>query len=107
MHGDHEDSGTGGGGRLDGQVYEIHVRGHLDERWSAWFDGLLVEHADDGTTTLRGHVEDQAALHGLLQKVRDLGLELISINRTRDGPPRARARHDDEGRQTANGNESK
>jgi hypothetical protein len=60
--------------------YELRIGGHLDERWSAWFDDLALSHNADGTTTIRGTVTDQAALHGLLTKVRDLGLTLISLN---------------------------
>jgi hypothetical protein len=59
--------------------YEIRVEGHLGARWTAWFDGLSVTTADDGTTVLRGPVIDQAALHGLLQKLRDVGIPLISL----------------------------
>ena len=59
--------------------YEIRVRGRLDPRWSDWFDGLALITATDGTTTIRGPVVDQAALHGLLQRLRDLGLPLISV----------------------------
>jgi hypothetical protein len=59
--------------------YEITIEGHLDEHWSAWFGGLTLVRADDGTTTLRGAVADQAELHGLLAKVRDLGATLISV----------------------------
>jgi hypothetical protein len=59
--------------------YELRVEGHLDERWSAWFGGLAIICEDDGTTTLRGEVTDQAELHGLLTKVRDLGTTLISV----------------------------
>jgi len=59
--------------------YELRVEGHLDEHWSAWFGGMTLSHEDDGTTTLRGLVADQAALHGLLAKVRDLGTTLISV----------------------------
>ena len=59
--------------------YEIRVRGHLDEHWSAWFGGLVLTREDDGTTTLRGPVADQAELHGLLAKVRDLGTPLLSV----------------------------
>jgi hypothetical protein len=59
--------------------YEIRVQGRLGARWAAWFDGLSITSEDDGTTVLRGHVPDQAALHGLLQKVRDLGIPLISV----------------------------
>jgi hypothetical protein len=60
--------------------YELRIGGHLDEHWSAWFDDLTLSPNDDGTTTLCGTVPDQAALHGLLVKVRDLGLTLISLN---------------------------
>lgn len=59
--------------------YEIRVKGHLDTRWAAWFDGLSLSHERDGTTIISGPVVDQAALHGLLQKVRDLGLPLIWV----------------------------
>jgi hypothetical protein len=60
-------------------AYEIRVQGHLDSRWSAWFDGLVLTTDDDGTTLLRGQVADQAALHGLLDRMRDLGLPLVSV----------------------------
>ncbi len=59
--------------------YEIRLKGHLDARWAAWFDGLSLSHASDGTTVIHGPVVDQAALHGVLQKVRDLGLPLVSV----------------------------
>jgi hypothetical protein len=59
--------------------YEIRVKGHVDGRWAAWFDGMRLTNEDDGTTVIRGEVADQAALHGLLQKVRDVGLPLISV----------------------------
>jgi hypothetical protein len=59
--------------------YEIRLTGHLDERWGAWFDGMTVSRAGDGTTVISGPVADQAALHGVLQRVRDLGLPLISV----------------------------
>ena len=59
--------------------YEICLKGHLDARWAAWFEGLSLTHESDGTTILHGPVVDQAALHGLLQKVRDLGLPLVSV----------------------------
>jgi len=61
------------------EKYEIRVEGHLDTRWAAWFDGLDLTHETDGTTVLHGPVVDQAALHGLLQKVRDLGVPLVSV----------------------------
>jgi hypothetical protein len=59
--------------------YEIRLAGRLDQRWAEWFDGLTLTHEGDGTTVLTGPVVDQAALHGLLQKVRDLGLPLVSV----------------------------
>jgi hypothetical protein len=62
--------------------YEIRVKGVLDSRWSAWFDGLQLRGDDHDVTTIAGDVPDQAALHGLLAKVRDLGLELLAVHRT-------------------------
>ena len=59
--------------------YRIRLRGHLDARWAPWFDGLTLTRESDGTTLIQGPVQDQAALHGLLQKVRDVGLPLISV----------------------------
>jgi hypothetical protein len=61
--------------------YEIRITGHLDPRWAAMFNGLALSHEVDGTTLLTGLVTDQAALHGLLQRVRDLGVPLVSVNR--------------------------
>lgn len=61
-------------------AYCIRIEGHLAPDWSEWFDGMIVECQADGTTTLSGPVRDQAALHGQLLKVRDLGLSLISVN---------------------------
>jgi hypothetical protein len=61
--------------------YELRVQGVLDDRWSAWFEGLRVTSDQAGQTTISGSVTDQAALHGLLTKVRDLGLELLSVRR--------------------------
>ncbi len=65
-------------------TYEIRVRGHLDQRWSGWFDGMDVVTDDQGCTLISGRV-DQAALHGLIQRVRDLGLPLLSVTNTRTG----------------------
>ena len=59
--------------------YEIRLKGHLDARWIAWFDGLILTRERDGTTVIHGPIADQAALHGLLQKVRDTGLPLVSV----------------------------
>lgn len=60
-------------------LYEVRLKGHLDARWAAWFEGLSLIHESDGTTLLSGLVADQAALHGLLRRVRDLGLPLLSV----------------------------
>ncbi len=62
--------------------YEIRVKGVLGSGWSVWFDGLQVSSDDRGHTTIAGPIVDQAALHGLLAKVRDLGLELLEVRRT-------------------------
>jgi hypothetical protein len=64
--------------------YEIRVGGRLPSRWAAWFDGLTVTAETDGTTAIRGPVADQAALHGLLARVRDVGLPLVSLTRLPD-----------------------
>ena len=61
-------------------VYEIRIAGHLPARWSGWFEGLAVTPEPDGTTRLSGPVVDQAALYGLLKRVRDTGLRLIAVN---------------------------
>ena len=65
--------------------YEIRLQGHLSSRWSEWFDGLTLTREGDGTTLLQGPVVDQAALHGLLQKVRDTGLPLVSVTPVEPG----------------------
>jgi len=59
--------------------YEIRLRGHLDDRWATWFEGLDLRRESDGTTTIHGPIADQAALHGLLGRVRDTGLPLVSV----------------------------
>ena len=61
-------------------VYQIRIKGHLGPQWTDWFDGLIITLEEDGNTLLTGTVIDQAALHGLLKKVRDLGMPLLSIN---------------------------
>jgi hypothetical protein len=68
-------------------TYEIRVRGHLEPRWTSWFDGLTLTQDPDGTTVIRGAVADQAALHGLIQKVRDIGLPLVSVTSTPSKEP--------------------
>jgi hypothetical protein len=73
----------------EAETYEIRVQGHLDGRWASWFDGMTLTRDTDGSTVIAGQVADQAALHGLIQKVRDLGLPLISVTHTPaplDGP---------------------
>ena len=63
------------------QVYQIRIKGHLDRQWTDWFEGMTIMLEDNGDTLLSGPVIDQAALHGLLKKVRDLGIPLLSVNR--------------------------
>jgi hypothetical protein len=67
-------------------VYEIRVRGHLDGRWSEWFDGLTIANVEDGDAVLSGEIVDQSALHGVLNKVRDLSLPLIAVNLVKPVP---------------------
>lgn len=67
--------------------YEIRLEGRIDPRWAAWFDGMTVSTHADGTTVLHGQVADQAALHGLLQRLRDLGLPLLSVDRAETDQP--------------------
>ena len=62
------------------RIYQIRVEGHLGGQWAAWFDGLTITLAENGATLLTGPVADQAALYGLLKKVRDLGLPLLAVN---------------------------
>jgi hypothetical protein len=66
-------------------IYQIRVKGHLDDRWSDWFDDLTITLEADSNTLLTGPVVDQCALYGLLKKVHDLGLPLISINQVEKG----------------------
>jgi hypothetical protein len=66
-------------------VYQIRISGHLDGSWESWFAGLAISREEGGETVLTGPVADQAALHGLLKKVRDLGLPLVSVVRTDPG----------------------
>jgi hypothetical protein len=67
------------------QYYEIRLKGHLEARWAEWFDGLTITLEENGTTLLSGPVADQAALHGLLKKVRDLGMPLVSVSAVERG----------------------
>jgi len=66
-------------------VYQIRIQGHLSAEWTDWFDGLSITLQDNGETLLTGPVVDQAALYGLLRKVRDLGLPLLAVNRVYPG----------------------
>ena len=67
------------------EVYQIVVKGHLDSEWSEWFDGLTITMVDNGETVLSGPIVDQTALHGVLIKIRDLGLPLLSLMRIETG----------------------
>lgn len=67
-------------------AYQIRIKGHLGRQWTDWFGGLTITLEDNGETLLIGPVVDQAALHGLLRKVRDLGMPLISVNRVKPDP---------------------
>jgi hypothetical protein len=66
-------------------VYQIRIKGHLGRQWTDWFGGLTITLEDNGETLLTGSVVDQAALHGLLKKVRDLAMPLLSVNRVKPG----------------------
>ena len=66
-------------------VYQIRVKGHLGHEWTDWFEGLTITLEEDGNTLLTGPVVDQAALHGLLKKVRDLGMPLVSVSPVEPG----------------------
>ena len=65
-------------------IYRVHVRGHLDDHWSEWLGGLALQRQPDGTTILTGPVADQAALHGVIARIRDLGLPLLAVDLVAD-----------------------
>ena len=67
-------------------MYEIRIQGHLDDKWADWFESLTITREDNGETVLRGPIADQAALHGLLRKVRDLGVPLLSVMQVEPTP---------------------
>jgi len=71
------------------EQYEIRIKGHLDPRRADWFEGLQLVAASDGTTVIQGPIPDQAALHGLLRKIRDLGLPLISVTQIETDQPKS------------------
>ena len=73
--------------RHEAHRYEIRLKGRLDSSWAEWLGGMSLTHAGDGTTVLIAPIVDQAALHGLLQKLRDLGITLISVNEDEIDPP--------------------
>lgn len=75
-------------------IYTIRLKGHLDTKWAEWFDGMKIIHEPNGETLLHGNVADQAALHGLLTKARDLGLPLLGV--TRSDQPSAPAQSTEE-----------
>ncbi len=68
-------------------IYQIRIKGHLGHQWTGWFVGMTITLEDNGDTLLTGSVVDQAALHGLLKKVRDLGMPLVSVNSVEPGTP--------------------
>jgi hypothetical protein len=68
-------------------VYQIRIKGHLGSQWTDWFEGMTITLEDNGDTLLTGPVVDQAALHGLLKKVRDLGMPLVSVSPVKPGSP--------------------
>ena len=70
-------------------IYEIRIKGYLGSQWQEWFEGLTITPEEHGSTLLTGPVVDQAALHGLIKRVRDLGLPLISVNRLASGQSEA------------------
>jgi hypothetical protein len=70
------------------EYYEIRLKGHLDDRWAVWFGDMVITLEDNGDSLLTGPVADQAALHGLLKKIRDLGITLLSVNFVNPGQAR-------------------
>jgi hypothetical protein len=70
------------------EQYQIQVLGHLGPQWNEWFEGLTIINTEDGQAILAGQLPDQAALHGVLMKIRDLGLPLLSVNRVTGDEPR-------------------
>ena len=69
----------------DTEYYRIHIKGHLAAHWAEWFDGLTITRLDNGETLIEGPVVDQAALHGMLNHIRDLGLPLLAVDRVEPG----------------------
>ena len=77
---------------IDRGCYEFRVHGHLDERWASWFGDLVITRHDDGTCTLAGPITDQSQLHGVLARLRDLGITLLSLRTLDDADTHARLR---------------
>jgi hypothetical protein len=72
------------------ECYEIRIEGHIGEGWSPWFEGMVIDHQENGETLMSGPIADQAALHGVLMRIRDLGLPLVAIRRLRNSSPEER-----------------
>jgi len=85
--------------RHEATRYQIRLKGHLDSRWADWLGGMSLTHTGDGTTVVTGPVADQAALHGLLQKLRDMGVTLVSVNQTTGDPSTEKAARGSEAQQ--------
>lgn len=69
------------------EIYQIRVKGHLGQRWNQWFEGLTITNVEQGEAVLSGPLPDQAALHGVLMKIRDMGLPLLAVNRIATDEP--------------------
>jgi hypothetical protein len=85
---------TNSGDSNEDSWYELSLQGHLDPRWSTWLDGMDLLHRSDGTTVVRGPIVDQSALHGLLARLRDIGLPLLSVTRMEPHQPKHPAHPD-------------
>ncbi len=84
------------------EIYSIRVKGHLDQERSGWFDGLAITHTTNGETLLAGPIVDQAALHGVLAKIRDLGLSLLEVKRIGSASDEIQANPGHESKQNSN-----
>ena len=80
------DFGTTSGQIFQPEIYEIRIKGHLQDKWSEWFYGLTLTREDDGSTTLYGPLPDQTALHSILQKISNMNLRLISVSQIKPDP---------------------
>jgi hypothetical protein len=78
------------------QIYEIRIKSHLSPSWSEWLGDLTISHEDNGESLLQGHITDQAALHGILNRIRDLGLTLISVQQLDEGAGQHQIGSDDQ-----------